>query len=160
MGRTITNTNRRALGNEFEVNCDAVFNAVYTTGGVAIIPEDLGLLSILRLSALSKSGYVFEWVSSTAKLKVYRSGATTPAGTNSAPAFTGTPASPGTPAGTVDPGTHVFTGAAMGNFTPAGSVAAPAFTGAAGAQAALAEVTNGVDLSTTPGSFIIIARGR
>jgi len=55
----------------------------------------------------------------------------TPAGSVAAPAFTGTPISPGTPAGTVDPSTHVFTGAAMGNITPAGGNSAPAFTGSA-----------------------------
>ena len=159
MGLTISNLTRRSIGDEFEIRANAIFNAVYATGGVAITPEALGLMSISHLEGKPKSGYLFEWIPSTKKLTVYRSAAATPAGTNSAPAFTGTPISPGTPAGTVDSGTHVFTGSAMGNITPAGSVAAPAFTGTAIAQAALAEVTNGVTLSSTPGSFIIIARG-
>lgn len=81
----------------------------------------------------------------------------TPAGTNSAPAFTGnsvtsSAASGGTPAGTIDahttntlllaagattfvtgPGTHTFTGTALGTHTHAttatGTVAAPTFSG-------------------------------
>lgn len=84
----------------------------------------------------------------------------TPAGTNSAPTFTGTSnqntslVSAGTPAGTINahttagdsnttggtakvtgPGTHTFTGSAMGThqhtLTPAGTVSAPTFTGSA-----------------------------
>ena len=81
----------------------------------------------------------------------------TPAGTNSAPAFTGTggttgSTSAGTPAGTIDihtsatdtaltgagkrltgPDTHTFTGSALAghthSVTPVGTVAAPVFTG-------------------------------
>ena len=159
MGLTITNTNRRALGNEFEVNCDAVFNAVYTTGGVAIIPEDLGLLSILRLSAFPKSGFVFEWVPSTAKLKVYRSGAVA-THAHDLKLIGGTtatePVADGPDGITLGKAASIDRTIAGANSATKGGVMADG----AVAQVALAEITNGVDLSTTPGSFIIIARGR
>ena len=88
------------------------------------------------------NGYVYHFDRTNHKLRIFQGGAVaagaiaaasagTPAGSVAAPTFTGTPISPGTPAGTVDPDTHAFTGAAMGNITPAGSNSAPAFTGSA-----------------------------
>ena len=91
---------------------------------------------IKRMRVNGLYGFQFAYDRAHHTLRIFQSGAVaslsaaavsagTPAGSNSAPAFTGTAH---TPAGTVDPATHVFTGV---QETPAGSVAAPAFTGTA-----------------------------
>jgi hypothetical protein len=79
------------------------------------------------------SGYIYHFDRANHKLRIFLAGASgiaaasggTPAGSVAAPVFTGTPQ---TPEGTVDPGSHVFTGTEK---TPAGTNTAPAFTGSA-----------------------------
>lgn len=97
---------------------------------------------IKRAKAIQPAdGYVYHFDRTNHKLRIFQVAADpgapsiaeasggTPAGSVAAPVFSGTPISPGTPAGTVDPDTHAFSGAAMGNITPAGSNTAPAFSG-------------------------------
>jgi hypothetical protein len=144
----------------------------YPTGGYAIDPKDLGLAEILFFMAAPKSGYIFSFDHDNRKLMAYRtggasagtSGATsggTPAGSVAAPVFSGAALSNFTPEGTVDAGTHAFTGTPATPGTPAGTNTAPAFSGSAlGTHthtvpalsvAAMVEVANGVNLATVTG---------
>jgi hypothetical protein len=94
-----------------------------------------GLLFAIKRAYIEQpaSGYIYHFDRDNHKLRIFLAGASgiaaasagTPAGTVAAPVFSGTPH---TPAGSVDPGTHVFTGV---EETPAGSNTAPGFTGSA-----------------------------
>lgn len=75
MGLTISNVTRRSVGNEWEVRANAIWNAVYATTGASLTPAMLGLMSIVDLHARPKSGYIFEYVTTTQLLKAYRSAA-------------------------------------------------------------------------------------
>lgn len=146
MGLTISNLTRRSIGDEFEIRANAVFNAVYATGGVSLTPEAIGLMSISHLEGKPKSGYVFEWVPSTAKLKVLVSSHNLLViGGITADEDVGVLAS-GPTLGKLAATNRTVAGADAA--TKGGVVAAP-----------LVEIANGTDLSATPGTFVIVARG-
>jgi hypothetical protein len=158
MGLTISNLTRRSIGDEWEIRANAVFNAVYATDGVAITPEALGLMSISHLEGKPKLGYIFEWVPATQKLKVYKSGAVA-AHTHDVKVIGGITAdedlgvlASGPTLGKLAATNRTVAG--VDSATKGGVVASGAI-----AQAALAEVTNGDTLSSTPGTFVIVARG-
>ena len=112
----------------------------------------------------------------TWKLKVFQNAGFTPAGTNSAPAFTGAAMTPVLPIGAgaaTDPvGTSGASGTVtLGNgtgactvnlnaITPTGTVAAPAFTGAAVAAAAQGELpASAYPVGVTGDVFVILLEG-
>lgn len=128
------------------------FDNSYPTGGEVIDGTRFGLRTIEAFEIKGEElGYAFEYVPTTKKCKVYFGGSSahdhatgtlvndsvsggTPAGTNNAPAFTGTPDtitpslsadSAGTPAGTLDSisgGTPVGTLDSISGGTPAGTL--------------------------------------
>jgi hypothetical protein len=114
-------------------------------------------MSISHLEAKPKLGYIFEWVPATKKLKVYKSGAVA-AHTHDVKVIGGiTITEP-----TAIQGGDTFGKNAATDRTIAGATSATkggVVAGGAITQAALAEVTNGDTLSSTPGTFVIVARG-
>jgi hypothetical protein len=88
-------------------------------------------------------GFVYKYDRTNHTMRIYQVGADpgapsiaeasagTPAGSVAAPVFSGAALANFTPAGTVDPGTHVFSGTPASPGTPAGTNTAPAFTGSA-----------------------------
>jgi hypothetical protein len=159
---------------------DITLDSSYPTGGESILPSEVGLKAIYGARILgykdaTSGGYEIKWDYDSNKLMAFVTAGFTPAGTNSAPAFTGSAlAAHGhvlhfqtsaaanavtaaanslrTPAAAFDVAS-VANNSGEGGIvqisagTPAGTVAAPTFTGTAVAAAAGAEVANGVDLS-------------
>ena len=154
----------------------------YPTGGYLITPgTNISLRAVyamipMGITATTRTTTVIPvYNTTTAKIQMFWSPATTAGGTISAPTFTGTPATltgtnsaptitTGTNATTTTPvytnggaltqvaGATGITGVqaptlTMNSYTPAGTVSAPTFTGSAAAAAALAEVTASTDLS-------------
>jgi hypothetical protein len=92
----MSNSYSKVLDSEFTMGrlrgsvVDVTFDNSYATGGESLAPEQFGLRSILGAQILGGgSGYHFEYVVSTGKIKAYRSAGFTPAGTVAAPTFTG-----------------------------------------------------------------------
>ena len=164
---------------------DITFDSSYPTAGEAVSARDVGLSSIYGLSILGVSSvagtaktseYTFVWDFKNGKIQAFGTGSVTPAGTISAPTFTGTPmtahrhvlhfqtsaaanavtaaanqlrtaAAAFDVAGVADSaGEGGVVDASAG--TPAGTVSAPTFTGTATTAAALAEAANATNLST------------
>lgn len=61
-------------GNRRQVVVRLTFDSSYPTGGEAIAAADLGLSRIDALFIQPTSGYVFEYVASTGKIKAYLTG--------------------------------------------------------------------------------------
>jgi hypothetical protein len=150
---TVTLSKLERLGSELKAVGTIAFGngaLTYPSGGVP-----LPALSNFRLRSANRmfllggeaSGYVYKYDQTNHKIRIYQTAAVTPAGTVAAPVFTGESYTPAgtvaapvftgaamsnfTPAGSVDAGTHVFTGTPASPGTPAGTNSAPAFTGAA-----------------------------
>lgn len=114
-----------------------------------------------------KAGFVFAYDKANKKLQAYQSAGFTPAGTNSKPTFTVEASgsiganmeiglSADSASATVEGGTGITAQRTLTSTSPVGT---PTFTGTAVAAAALAEVANGVDLSTTPGTIRVSVIG-
>lgn len=157
MGLTLSNVKKQSIGSEFEVRCDAVWNSTYAQGGASLTPAMLGLDRISHLEAKPKSGYIFEWIPTTNKLMVYKSAAIA-THVHDVKLIGGiTATEPVAVQGGDTLGKNAATDrtiAGANSATKGGIVAAGAV-----AQSALAEVTTGDTLSSTPGSFVLIARG-
>jgi hypothetical protein len=164
---------------------DVTLDSSYPTGGEVISAKDVGLSTLYGITPIGVSSvagttkataYYFQWDYKLGKLQAFASGAATPAGTISAPTFTGsalaahrhvlhfqtsaaanavtaaanqlrTPAAAFDVAGVADSaGEGGIVDVSAG--TPAGTVSAPTFTGTAIAAAALAEAANATNLST------------
>jgi len=159
MAATVTVVSRRSVGDEWEVR--ATLNlGTYATRGVETTNgflADLGLMSIRDAKIDPKSGYVFEWVPAMGLVKAYRSAAQE-AHTHDLKYIGGITA---TEPVAIDGGDTLGKNAAT-DRTIAGADSATkggVVSGDAIAQAALAEVSNSVDLSTTPGDLVMTVRG-
>jgi len=96
--------------------CKIAFDNSYPTGGesyTALLPL-VGLTVCDRIEINNEKGYVFEVDYDNSKIKVFETPAITPAGTNTAPAFTGT-----TPLRSLNLATPAFSGT---GFSTAGQV--------------------------------------
>jgi hypothetical protein len=139
---------------------------VYATNGIAVSAAQVGLGVIDSLVINQAAGYTFEYVASTGLVKAYRSAAITPVGsiavTDGAVTIAGGAAgeavgiAPDSNAGALTKA--AATARVIPQATLGFAATTAAFTGTAGAQAALAEVTNGVNLAGVTFSFIAIGR--
>lgn len=158
--------------------------STYLTGGFAVTP---GLFGLHRLDSLvidAVGGRSLIYNKATGKVIAYQSAGFTPAGTNDAPAFTGSALAAHrhvlhfqtsvaanavtAAANSLRTAAAAFDVAGVANSsgeggvvdvtggTPAGTVAAPTFTGTAVAAAGLLEVANGTSLSTTVAYFVAV----
>jgi hypothetical protein len=142
----------------------------YASDGVTFPKEFAGISDVWGVIPIANAGgYVYEYVRSTGKLKVYRQGGFTPAGTNGTSAVTGNVTVVGGGVGEAiginpDSNAGVLSKAAATNRTipiatllgAAPTAGAQTFTGTAVAAAALTEVANGVDLSGVDPVFLVI----
>lgn len=145
------------IGNRRGVFATITMSSSYATGGDTVTARAFGLASIDEVDILSQpAGYVLEFDKTNLKIKAFRTGTVTPAGTNSKPTFTveasgaiGSSMEIGlsvdTASATVEGGTGITAQRALTTTSPVGI---PTFTGTATTAAALAEVGSGVDLST------------
>lgn len=133
----------------------------YATGGVSVSPSAVGLKKIYGAQIVgykdtTSGAYEVKWDYDSTKLMAFRSAGFTPAGTNSKPTFTVEASgaiganmevglSADSAAATFEGGTGITAQRTLTTTSPVGT---PTFTGTAVAAAALAEVANGVDLSS------------
>ena len=146
MALTVAITKRQSIGAEWEVSADVTWDSSYATGGLGLTGTTLGLTATPRsVHGNPKSGYVFEYDYSNQKLKAFVSGHDMKAIgglTSSEALFLDASQSFGKQAAT--------------DRTVVGSTAAT--TGGVLASA-LVEVASGTDLSSTPGTIKVTARG-
>jgi hypothetical protein len=155
----------------------------YPTGGVPLLAGSLGcpnqIISLVLFGPASGDGYVYKWDAANKKILMYRSAGFTPAGSNSAPAFTGSAlgnhahdlllknaAVADGASARVNAGANLLGANTGGDLTvagaganggvqnasagtPAGTVAAPTFTGTAVAAGVLVELANTVAPAAT-----------
>lgn len=89
MAITVVDTQRVSEGNKWKIIGTLALDNSYPTGGYAITPAQIGLSQIQSFDIQVESGYSFQYVEQTAKIKAYDVGGFTPAGTVAAPVFTG-----------------------------------------------------------------------
>lgn len=175
MSISTTTIRREVVGRARIRTVEITFDSSYPTGGESFDPESVGLNKVDMAVIAPAAGYVFEYDYASNKIKAFRSDAVsghthtftgtpvTPTFTGAAdtPTFTGTPvtptftgdelsAVPGTPTGTISQVTPAGT---VSSVTPSGTVSevTPAgsnSTAGSSSAAALAEVSNGTNLST------------
>lgn len=79
-----------SAGSQRATNGTITFDSSYPTGGESLTAANVGLGSISFIEFnQGSSGYTFQYDYANSKVLVYRSAGFTPAGTNSAPTFTG-----------------------------------------------------------------------
>lgn len=135
---------------------------VYATGGVAVLPTQVGLGSYIGAPVFSAPGYTFSFVAATNKVLAYR----TPAVAGTVAVTEGDVTILGGAAGTAlgitaDSNAGALTKAAASTRTiPRATLgfAATTATLTGTAQAVLAEVTNAVDLSAVTVSFVAFGK--
>ena len=76
MGATIRNIKRYQVGGNFQIIADVDFSGSYVTGGSseAIPPASIGLVKIEYLTVLPRSGYMFDYDTTTGNTRVFGSG--------------------------------------------------------------------------------------
>jgi hypothetical protein len=151
MASTITLTGDwlASIGNRMQTNGTGNVGS-YTTAGVAVTANQVGLGTIYSMQIDPAGGYTFNYLPSTGKILAYAasSGSFTATGTNSAPTITLTGTHTTTNTVSIS-GTNGSTLTALSDSTITGitGVQAPLFTGGAVAVS-VAEVTTGTNLSS------------
>jgi hypothetical protein len=142
MGLTITRTGdwRANPGDRMSARVTVAFDSSYPTGGESLTPEDLALGEIDILLAGPHNGYVFEYDYTNKKLMVFQSAAVTPAGTISAPTFTGSAMT-----------AHAHNFLVKGGTAAAGTDAINIKTAIIGKESATDDTALGVDSATKGG---------
>lgn len=150
MGLTVTLSNDWQMnpGDRLATRASIAFDSSYPTGGEALTPAMLGLGTIDFVSIGNKAGYVFEYDYTNQKVLVYGSAGITPAGTISAPTFTGSALA-----------THTHDMKVIGGQGAAGTdaVTAPAATDILGKQEAGDADILGADVLTKGGVMLASA---
>lgn len=89
-GLTFTQLHYENAGSEVLVYGRVSFDSSYPTNGEPLVNNILGLSKVDQILIPTSNGLVFSFDITNKKIKVFQSGAATPAGTITAPVFTGT----------------------------------------------------------------------
>ena len=89
-GLTFSDLHYENVGSEVMVYGKVSFDSSYPTNGEPLVKNIIGLAQVNQILLPTSSGLVFSFDSTNKKIKVFQSGAATPAGTITAPTFTGT----------------------------------------------------------------------
>lgn len=111
---TFTNLRYENAGSQVLVYGKVSFDSSYPTNGEPLTNNILGLRQIDQILIPTSNGLVFAFDTTNKKIKVFQSGAATPAGTITAPVFTGT-----SPVSALNLATPAFSGTGL---TAAGQV--------------------------------------
>ncbi len=88
MALTISTSEQGIMGNKRTVLGSITFDSSYATGGESFDKANIGLVQLDRLMIDPKSGYLFEWDSANAKIKVRQATAAHSHTENTAAAYT------------------------------------------------------------------------
>jgi hypothetical protein len=154
---------RGNIGDQAMVLAQLDLTGTYATNGFTLTPKDLGLSTINDVIIPNYSGYSFEWVRSTGKVKVTWANADyTPAGSNTAQtlsvAYTSTTSGLVPLYVTDTSGTIALYAVFTSDTSATRSITLPAqtFTGTASAASAAEEVDNGTSLASLNTIEIIV----